>query len=58
MSESAERDSRWYPETPIVAVGTVVFKEGEILTIKRSKELVELDITPMLRDMLKRQKIA
>jgi 8-oxo-dGTP diphosphatase len=38
MSESAERDGRWYPEQPIAAVGAVVFKEGKILAIKRSKE--------------------
>ena len=38
MRESTEKDNRWYPEQPIVAVGAVVFKEGKILTIKRSQE--------------------
>jgi 8-oxo-dGTP diphosphatase len=38
MNESTEKDNRWYPEAPIAAVGTVVFKEGKMLTIKRSQE--------------------
>jgi len=38
MSESAERDGRWYPEQPIAVVGAVVFKEGKILMIKRAQE--------------------
>ena len=38
MDESPAKDNRWYPETPIPAVGAVVFKEGKILTIKRGQE--------------------
>jgi 8-oxo-dGTP diphosphatase len=38
MSESTERDSRWYPQLPIVAVHTLIFEEGRILLVKRSKE--------------------
>jgi len=38
MSESMERDSRWYPQLPIVAVHALIFEEGRILLVKRSKE--------------------
>jgi 8-oxo-dGTP diphosphatase len=38
MNESPEKENRWYPETPIPAVGAVVFKEGKILTVKRGHE--------------------
>ena len=38
MSESAEKDGRWYPDAPIAAVGAVVFKDGKMLIIKRSQE--------------------
>ncbi len=38
MSESTGRDSRWYPEHPMVAVHPLVFKEGHMLLIKRAKE--------------------
>lgn len=38
MSESLEKDNRWYPETPIPAVGAVVFKGDKILTVERGQE--------------------
>jgi 8-oxo-dGTP diphosphatase len=33
-----ENDERWYPKSPIPAVGAVVIKDGKILTIKRLQE--------------------
>jgi ADP-ribose pyrophosphatase len=38
MSESTEKNGRWYPDAPIAAVGVVVFKDGKMLAIKRSQE--------------------
>jgi 8-oxo-dGTP diphosphatase len=38
MSESPEKDNRWYPEMPIPGVGAVVFREDKILTVKRGQE--------------------
>jgi 8-oxo-dGTP diphosphatase len=38
MNDLKQDDGRWYPETPIAAVGAVVFKEGKILAIKRGQE--------------------
>ena len=38
MNNLEPNDGRWYPETPIAAVGAVVFKNGKILTIKRGQE--------------------
>ena len=38
MNDLEPDDGRWYPQTPIAAVGAVVFKDGKILTIKRGQE--------------------
>ena len=38
MNDLEQDDGRWYPQTPIAAVGAVVFKEGKILAIKRGQE--------------------
>jgi len=38
MNDLEPDDGRWYPQTPIAAVGAVVFKEGKILAIKRGQE--------------------
>jgi 8-oxo-dGTP diphosphatase len=38
MSGSWERDSRWYPQLPMVAAHALVFKEERVLLVKRSKE--------------------
>jgi len=38
MSESRERDSRWYPQLPMVGVHALIFGEGRILLVKRSNE--------------------
>ena len=38
MNNLEPNDGRWYPETPIAAVGAVVFKDGKILAIKRGQE--------------------
>jgi 8-oxo-dGTP diphosphatase len=31
-------DNRWYPQYPMVGVGALIFREGRMLLIKRSKE--------------------
>ena len=38
MQKSAGRDSRWYPQLPMVGVHALVFKEGKMLLAKRAKE--------------------
>jgi ADP-ribose pyrophosphatase len=38
MTESLDKDNRWYPRQPLVGVGAVVIENGQILMIRRSKE--------------------
>src|SRR4030042_166125 len=38
MTQPPANDSRWYPQYPMVGVGGLVFKEGQMLLVKRSQE--------------------
>ena len=38
MTQSPVSDGRWYPEYPMIGVGALIFREGRMLLVKRSKE--------------------